>query len=342
MGNMSRKLAVFFLIGAVIIFAIEMLTEGGSLLFSMLFFVALAQGPLAVVAAVDIAGSDWLKPYKREMLSVYQMIPFIILLFIVFWIAGKLHLYSWSEHGNVWLNQVFFGWRNVIFLLISYFAAGKFAKESINETSQKTKWAVIWVLVFVVSQTLIAFDWVMSMEYPWISTLFGAYFFIEAFYAGVALAAIATFFNYQNYVNDYSAETFKKSQMDMMTLLFGFSIFWAYQFFSQYLVIWYGNIPEEVHFFTKRLEVFSDLLYLALFILFVIPFITLLSRKVKANPKAVMVIGSLIWIGLMLERIFMIGPEMQLNPLIAAFEFIITGGLFLWVLRNGEEVLVTA
>ncbi len=62
----------------------------------------------------------------------------------------------------------------------------------------------------------------------------------------------------------------------------------------------------------------------------------------KANPKAVMVIGSLIWIGLMLERIFMIGPEMQLNPLIAAFEFIITGGLFLWVLRNGEEVLVTA
>lgn len=333
------KLLLVFLVLAAAIFGLEKFTEGGSLMFSMLFFVAIAQGPLTIVAAADIVNSHWLKPYRREMLSVYPMNLFLALLFAVFFLTGKLHLYDWTEHQNAWLNQGFFVIRNIVLLLIVWVVGGKFAKESLSESSVRARWGVIWVFTFVISQTIVAFDWVMSLDYPWISTLFGAYFFVEAFYAGCALAAVFTYFNYQNFLNDFPESTFKKSQMDMMTLMFGFSIFWAYQFFSQFLVIWYGNIPEEVSWLTKRIEIFSDSLYLVLLILFVIPFWTLLSRKVKASPRAVMLIGLSIWAGIMLERIFMIGPHLNLNPVIVLVEFILIGGIFLWIVRNRAEAL---
>ena len=187
-------------------------------------------------------------------------------------------------------------------------------------------------------QTIVAFDWVMSLDYPWISTLFGAYFFVEAFYAGLALAAVITYFNLHNFVEDFSEKTFKKSQMDMMTLMFGFSIFWGYQFFSQYIVIWYGNIPEEVAYIKYRLEQYSILLYLVIAILFLIPFVLMLSRKIKSNPKLVMPIGFLIWGGILLERYFMIAPHMNLNPLIVTVEFVLTAIVFIAIILYTRSV----
>jgi hypothetical protein len=117
--------------------------------------------------------------------------------------------------------------------------------------------------------------------------------------------------------------------MDMMTLLFGFSIFWGYQFFSQYIVIWYGNIPEEVAYIKFRLDEYSFLLYLVIIILFLIPFILLLSRRIKGSSKLVMPIGFLIWGGILLERYFMIAPHMNLHPLIVLVEVILTAIVFI-------------
>lgn len=318
-----------FLACAVVIAILEYtFADSGSILFSMLFFVALAQGPLAIVAAADISKSNWVQPYRREMLSVRHMNLFIALMFAIFAFTGKIHLYDWSEHTNAWLNPQFFSARNIVLLLLAWVVAEKFARESLSNSPRKSVWAIFWVLAFVASQTIVAFDWVMSLDYPWISTLFGAYFFVEAFYAGLALAAIMTYLNHHNFMEDFSEKTFKKSQMDMMTLLFGFSIFWGYQFFSQYIVIWYGNIPEEVAYITHRLDQYSVLLYLVIAILFLIPFIVLLSRKVKGNPKLVMPMGLLIWGGILLERYFMIAPHMNLHPLIVPVEFILTGIVF--------------
>lgn len=304
--------------------------ESGSLMYSLLFFAALSQGPLAIVAAADIVNSGWVKPYKREMFSVRHMMLFVALLFLIFALSGKVHLYDWAHHENGWLNQNFFIIRNLAMLVLAWLVAGKYQKESLSESDKKAKWGVIWVFAYVAGQSLIAFDWVMSLDYPWVSTLFGAYFFVEAFYAGLALAAVITYFNYHNFVVDFPEKTFKKSQMDMMTLMFGFSIFWAYQFFSQYLVIWYGNIPEEVGYLTHRLDEYSATLYLVLIILFIIPFWTLLSRKIKANPRFSMIIGFLILGGILLERFFMIAPRLSLHPVITPVEFALTALAFLF------------
>jgi hypothetical protein len=336
------KVLMAFAAGAVIIAGFEFMFEGGSLLYCMLFFIAISQGPIAIMAASDIVNSQWAKPYKALMFSVRHMILFIALLFGVFLLAGKLNLFEAWMHGHQtkWLNPEFFSIRNIALLLLAWLVSNKFAKESLADSNKKTKWALFWLFTYVTSQTIIAFDWVMSLMYPWISTLFGAYFFVEAFYSGLALAAVFTYFYHQNLSETFTEKTFKKSQMDMMTLFFGFSVFWGYQFFSQYLVIWYGNIPEEVAYLKHRLDMFSGLLYLVIVILFVIPFITLMFRKIKGNPRAVLPVGLLVWSGILLERVFMLAYHMPLNPMITLVEFAIMAAVFVWVIRNRSEALV--
>lgn len=335
--GLNSKILIGFVVGIALIAGLEFAFEGGSLLYCMLFFAAISMGPVAIVGAVDIAGSDWIRPYRKMMLSVRHIILLIALLFVVFWLTGKVHLYEWTKTPNAYLNENFFVLRNVLLLFFAWIMANKYAKESLTESDKKAKWAVLWELTYVITQTFVAIDWVMSLEYPWISTLFGAYFFVEAFYSGLAVAALMTFFNHQNFISLYSKEKFAKSQMDMMTMMFGFSIFWAYQFYSQFLVIWYGNIPEEVSFLSHRLDIFSNWLYIVLVILFVIPFVTLLSRKIKANPTAVMIIGSLILAGILIERLFMLVPHMILNPVITPIEFLILGILYIMVIKNEVE-----
>ena len=208
----NTLILVAYILIPVGILALEYITAGASLLWTMLFFVAISQGPIAVLAATEIAGSGWARPYKRAMLSVRHMIPMTGILFLVFALTGKVEeLYLWTEHPNAWLDTTFFTARNVLLPILAWMVAGKYAKESLGEGSKKTMWALFWVFTYVIGQSIVAFDWVMSLEYPWISTLFGAYFFVEAFYGGLAFAAIFTAFRYQDFLDAYEPKLFKKS-----------------------------------------------------------------------------------------------------------------------------------
>jgi hypothetical protein len=344
---MNSKVLMAFIVGAVALGVFEFFSHGGALLYSLLFFVLISQGPITIMAAADIVNAKWHHPYKSVMFSMRHMNLFLAIVFAIFFglnlsNGNFAHIYENWMHGHQtrWLNPEFFGIRNIFFLLLSWLVANKFASVSLNSGSNRTTWALAWVFTYVIGQTIYALDWVMSLQYPWISTLFGAYFFVEAFYSGLAFAAIITYFKYQDFVSNHPESQFKKSQMDMMTLFFGFSVFWAYQFFSQYLVIWYGNIPEEVAFLTQRLEMFGWLLYLVIVIMFLIPFVTLLFRKNKANPKFVLVIGFLVWSGILLERIFMLAPHAHLNPIITIIDLAIMAGVFITVVKNQNDQVV--
>lgn len=345
----KMQVLIAFLAGAVVIGGLELTFEGGSLLYCMLFFATISMGPMAVIAGADISGGKWVKPYKETMFSVRHMILFVLILFLVF-IGLKRHelIYFWAEEGtefhHTWLEKNFYMLRNVLLLAVSWIVANVYAKASMQEKSSKVFWAIMWVFSFVITQTVIAFDWVMSLEFPWISTLFGAYFFVEAFYCGLAFAAIYTSLRYQHLLEVHDEKTFKKSMMDMMTMFFGFSIFWAYQFFSQYIVIWYGNIPEEVSYFTRRLDEFSGWLYIIPVILFVTPFWILISRKMKANPKVIIWVGLLVWAGILVERFFMLGAhhDIHLSPIITTAEVLVAAGVFFWVVKNQDDTALTA
>ena len=335
-------LFIIFLVVAIAFFSLENTLEPdnyGSLLLTLLFWTAIVQGCIALVAAADLAKGKWIAPLKKYLLSVYPMILLIAVLFLL--ISRQMHIYHWTqEKSGIWFNEWSFIIRNFLLLVASFILAWKFARESIKESEKKNLWAALYVLSFVISQSLVGFDWVMSLEYPWISALFGGYFFIEATYLGLAMAAIFSFFSLRKPSSENS-DPAKKTLRDVATFMFGFSLFWAGMFFAQFLTIWYGNLPEEVVFTTKRLAspLLTAMSRYVLGALFFLPFIVLLSRKIKTMPIAVSIIALIIMSGVFVERLFFLIPNVSINTASAGIEMLLLLVTFVLTVRNRERLL---
>lgn len=335
-------LIIIFLIVAVVFFLLENTLQPenyGSLLLSLLFWVAIVQGCIALVAAADLAKGKWIVPLKKYLLSVYPLILLIAVLFLIQ--SRQMSIYHWAEEKQgLWFNEWFFIIRNFVLLVISFILAGKFAKESIQESAKKNLWAALYILSFVISQSLIGFDWVMSLEYPWISTLFGGYFFIEATYLGLATAAIFCLIILRNPSLE-NPDQAKKTLKDVATFMFGFSLFWAGMFFAQFLTIWYGNLPEEVVFTARRMasSPFREMSRFVLGALFFVPFIVFLSSKIKTIPFAVSLIAFLVIAGVFVERLFFLMPNVTISGLIAGIEVLLMLILFVLTINSRESLL---
>ena len=335
-------LYIIFLIVAVVFFLLENTLDPenyGSLLLTLLFWVAIVQGCVALVAAADLAKGKWIVPLKKYLLSVYPLILLIAVLFLIQ--SRQMNIYHWTEEkGGFWFNEWSFIIRNFVLLVASFILARKFARESIQESAKKNLWAALYILSFVISQSLIGFDWVMSLEYPWISTLFGGYFFIEALYLGLATAAIFCFFLFRT-ASSGNSEQAQKTLKDVANFIFGFSLFWAGMFFAQFLTIWYGNLPEEVMFTSVRmtsatLQMMSQYILAALFF---VPFIVLLSRKIKSIPIGVVLISLVVMSGVFVERLFFLKPNVSINALIATIEMVIMLIIVVITVLNRERLL---
>lgn len=341
-GGIFLRLIIVFVIITGLFYVLENFVftdQGGALLFNLLFWLGLVEGTIAVAAVGDVTGGKWVKPYRRELLSVYPLIPLFVLLFIIY--IPSLKHYPWIEEPNIWLNKNLFIARHIIQLIIVFFIARRYAKESINDGPKKLFWGVVYLLTFAISMTGVAIDWLMSLEYPWFSTLFGALFFIEAFYCGLALAGMITFF-YRDNLQSSFGDSFEGARMDMATLLFAFAIFWASQFYTQYLVIWYGNIPEEVSLIYYRTlnSPMKEFFYSVIAFNFIIPFITFTFRKMKANYLVFLLISIVVWIGIAVERLVIIVPDMTVSPLSLVIEFVVIGLLVIYVIRKREDFVV--
>ncbi len=335
------QFTIVFLVASALVYLIEYFIpsgKGGSLLFNLLFWVSIIEGAIAVVAAAEVTNGKWIAPYKHDLLGVYPLLLLVTFLFVAF--IPRIEFYPWIHEPGIWLNKNLFIIRCILFLLAAFYSAHLFARETLRGGPKKRFYAVIYLFVYVISQTSVAFDWVMSLNYPWYSTLFGGYFFIEAFYTGLALGGILTYVYFQRY---QQIEGFPKAQMDMATLLFAFSVFWGSQFYTQYLVIWYGNLPEEVSLIVHRIShsPTREFSYLIIVLLFVVPFLTLISRKLKANPRFLLFISLVVWLGIAIERLVLIGPVLTVHPIPLIIEFALVGGLFLWVFRQRDQFLVT-
>jgi hypothetical protein len=149
------------------------------------------------------------------------------------------------------------------------------------------------MILFALTITFAAFDWLMSLDAHWYSTIFGAYVFAGAVLGLLAFLVLAVLTLHRH---DALRETITPEHYhDLGKLLFAFVVFWAYMAFSQYLLIWYGNIPEETIWFLHRGE--GTWLYASLLLVFgqfVVPFFFLFPQPVKRNPKALRFIS--IWI----------------------------------------------
>jgi hypothetical protein len=194
-------------------------------------------------------------------------------------------------------------------------------KEEVRSYRRLKRAAPASVLLYAVVMSVVSFDWAMSLEPHWFSTIFGAWFFMGALWGGVAATAWTTVFA-KGRDPDLNKLMGSQQLHDLGKLAFAFTVFWAYLFWSQYLVIWYGKLPWEQAWIIHRAEApWSGLTVLTLVLCFVVPFAGLLGRKPKMTPWILRTFATVILVGLWLERYLMVVPSIHDgNPTITVWE----------------------
>lgn len=323
---------ILMALSSLAIIAVDMVLtprQDASLLLALLFWSAVGQGVIALAAASDLSGGRWLGPVREFLMEYYPLLLMFPAAFLV--LSRHLDIYPWLGEPNHWLKPDFFMTRNVVVLLLPFVAAYFYIANARSKNKRLGLWAVLYLVAFVASQSFAAFDWAMTLEYPWINTLFGGYFFVEAFYGGIAFTAIMAAI-----LSGRQPDKFSSAFKDTPIMLMGFALLWAGLFYSQYLVIWYGNIPEEVSFLEKRLAI-PIIEYLGLYVLislFLIPFILFISKRIKSSVPAVIAISVIVFSGLLLERFIILTPATTIQPIPFSILFILFAIPFIFLLAK--------
>lgn len=298
------------LTGLAVAFLASLLSKNGqvhlaySYLIALAYVVSISLGALFFVAVQHVTRAGWSVTVRRlaEILAM-GLIPvaplFLPLVLLV--LMGSTTPFVWAnakflaEHPLIqaktpYLNSIFFVIRNVIYFAFWAWLARRFLTLSRRQdvtgdpaiSNQLEATAAPSLLVFALTLTFFAFDWLMSLQPEWFSTIFGVYYFaggVMAFFATVSLVVI----QFQASGRMQGLVTVEHRH-DLGKFLFGFVCFWAYMAISQYLLIWYANIPEETEWFGIRQN--NGWEYVSLILIFghfVLPFLGLMSRHVKRN-----------------------------------------------------------
>jgi hypothetical protein len=313
---------------------------------NFLFFSGVSIGAVIFAATLKIAKADWSGPIIRFAEAAVAFLPVSLVCFLALFL-GKHHLFPWIEHPTPargqWLTVGWVFWRDLVSLLVVYAMAAVFvvtdmkpdlaalrehvtgwrrrlydrlvgdyrgtSEETARLEERLTKLAPWLCFAYAYLFTLLAFDLVMSLAPYWISTLFGAFFFMGAFLTGLTvLGLMMVYWRGRLGMHDMIG---RRQFHDLGMLVFGFSIFWAYLMYSQLLVIWYGNLPEETSFVFWRL--WGDWRPVSVAVgmmVFFIPFWGLLSVKAKVVPATFVLFVVISFLGVWLERYLLVQPSL--------------------------------
>jgi len=184
-------------------------------------------------------------------------------------------------------------------------------QEEVSSYRRMTTLGPAVVLLFALVMTIFSYDWAMSLEPHWFSTMFGPWYFMGAFWGGIAVTGLWSVYLRTKH-KDLANHIGLQQRHDLGKLTFAFTVFWGYLFFSQYIVIWYGKLPWEQAWIVRRSGVtWGGFSTLTLVLCFLVPFIGLIGRKPKMKPAVYAVFASSIMIGLWLERYGMIAPSLH-------------------------------
>lgn len=229
-------------------------------------------------------------------------------------INGKKAYFFWpmAEHPN---TPVFFIARMVIFFGVWWLLFKKLKDLSKAEDLeggtekwyQMRKWSAIFLVFFAVSSSISAWDWVMSIDTHWFSTMFGWYVFASWWVSGLSLITlIAVLLKDKGYLSIVNANHIH----DLGKFMFAFSIFWTYVWFSQFLLIYYAHIPEETIYFLERWKSdhYAPVFYMNLILNFFLPFLILLPRDAKRHFRFIKVVAPIIILGHWFDFYLMVTP----------------------------------
>ena len=307
-----------------------------SLLFNNYFFLGISIFAVFFVALQHVAEAGWSTVIKRVPEAIMTFLPYTCAVMIFIVVAAILHwnhIYHWMEEGimtegapnydkiiagkEAYLSPIFFLVRSLIYVSVWIYCAkrlrdislqgdleGGLGKKSYNKGITVSAWFIVF---FAISSSTASWDWIMSIDTHWFSTLFGWYIFSEWSAIGfTTILLFCLFLKKQGYLPDLSESIIH----DLGKFVFAFSVVWTYMWFSQFMLIWYANIPEEVTYFMERIELpnYNFLFWFSAAINFVVPTIVLMSRDAKRNTNFLIFASVTILIGHWINSYLLFAP----------------------------------
>jgi len=292
------------------------------------FFMMISLGTLAFYAINRAAQAGWSPALFRVMEGITAyLLPGAIIVFVILALSGMHfnHLFIWMDpevvaHDKLiqgktaFLNTPFFlaralfyiaGWSAYRYFSRKFSLAQDQASDASNH-KKNFRISAAFLVFYIVTESMMAWDWVMSIDPHWFSTLFGWYVFASMFVSGITtIALIAIYLKSKGYlekVNDSHIH-------DLGKFMFGISIFWTYLWFSQFMLIWYSNIPEEVTYFISRIEDYNLPFFGMLVMNFVFPLLILMNSDYKRINYFIVMSGIVILLGHYIDVFNMIMPS---------------------------------
>ncbi|TBR18387.1 MAG: quinol:cytochrome C oxidoreductase [Chitinophagaceae bacterium] len=311
-----------------------------SLLQNSVFFLLVVNAAMFFICTTILAWGGWAISFRRVPEAIASAVPVIgiicgaILLAIVF--GGDHAIYHWTDaehvkhdpilnHKSVFLNKNFFLVWTVLTIFLWWVLGKKIRTLSIDTDKgvlsvaenkkfvwKNTVWAALFMVVFALTvMSTIPWLWLMSIDAHWYSTMYSWYTFASTFVSGMALIAIFVVYlknkGYLEYTN-------QEHLHDLGKFMFAFSVFWTYLWFSQYMLIWYSNQPEETIYFQPRVHgVYKTIFFLNLIINFLAPLLLLMKRDAKRNYMTITLLAVLIIFGHWLDFFQMVHPGTSKN-----------------------------
>lgn len=336
-----------------------------ALIWNWVFFSGVSVAGAIVAAATTASNGNWIWPMRRfaEGLTAFLPVSFVLMIVLFF---GIDEVYEWVDHPpaakEAWLDPTFFVIRETVGVAVLYgfalamvywsmrpdlgrlrdrvsgWRASLYGRlttgwrgldvEVERARINRSKLAPALVLLYAVVWTVMAWDWLMSIDPYWFSTLFGAWIFMTHFLA--ALGATALLSCVLRPYRSYSDIVGTRSLHDIGKMVFAFTIFWTYLFFAQYLVIWYGRLHEETVFIDERLwHAYQPIAIVVLAAVFFIPFLGLLGVKPKKTPATLSAFSVISLIGIWLFHLLLVSPDVFPEFLALGWiELAVGGGMF--------------
>ncbi len=293
---------------------------------SYFYFTSLALGGLFFAAIQHISKAGWSVNIRRLSESMSAFLPVALVGGLVL-LFGASTLYIWMDqsvvsqdhllqHKSGYLNFPFFIIRLLVFFGIWMFFYKKIVGMSVKQdesgevslTHKLTAYSIAFILLFALSYSLFSIDLLMSLEPHWFSTIFGVYAFSGLFQSSLAfLILLVIFCMKKGLLKGFVDENHLH---DLGKFLFAFTVFWAYIAYSQFMLIWYANLPEETVFFMHRIK--GGWMYVSTALIlfkFVVPFVALLPQRAKRNPTHLAAVSILILIMQYVDFYWLVYPN---------------------------------
>ncbi len=298
-------------------------------LVNFLLWTGIAQAGAVFSAVLEITNARWGMRMRGVAEAFVAFLPVSLVLLLIL-IVGSTHIFPWISRVEIptskqmYLNLPFLIARNLLGMglltVLSIVFVNKRRQADTGLVERPRRMAVVLLLLYPVIYTFVSYDFVMSLAPHWYSTIMGMHYFVACFYTGLAVILMAAVMGrWHLFPADFMMD---KDFHDLGKLLFGFAVFWMSLVWSQFLVIWYGNLPEETEFLHLRFFVqpWETMTWGFIVLGFFVPLVILLNKRGKTNQTVSSIVATLILLGMFVHMYILVVPSLTPDKLFIGVE----------------------